>query len=38
MQEAPFAYKGVGPVVETLREAGLAEPVAELRPLLTVKG
>jgi tRNA-splicing ligase RtcB len=37
-QEAPWAYKDVGPVVETLRRAGIAQPVAELRPLLTVKG
>ncbi len=37
-QEAPFAYKGIGPVVRTLTDAGLARPVAELRPLLTVKG
>ena len=37
-QEAPFAYKGIGPVVRTLAGAGLARPVAELRPLLTVKG
>ncbi|WP_407569580.1 RtcB family protein [Deinococcus altitudinis] len=37
-QEAPFAYKGIGPVVQTLEQAGLARPVAELRPLLTVKG
>jgi tRNA-splicing ligase RtcB len=27
-QEAPFAYKGIGPVV----------PVAELTPLMTLKG
>lgn len=37
-QEAPFAYKGIGPVVQTLEQAGIARPVAELRPLLTVKG
>lgn len=37
-KEAPFAYKGIGPVVQTLSEAGIARPVAELRPLLTVKG
>lgn len=37
-QEAPFAYKGIGPVVRTLEEAGLARPVAELTPLLTIKG
>jgi RNA-splicing ligase RtcB len=37
-QEAPCAYKGIGPVVETLTDAGIARPVAELTPLLTVKG
>jgi tRNA-splicing ligase RtcB len=37
-QEAPFAYKGIGPVVRTLEAAGIARPVAELTPLLTVKG
>jgi tRNA-splicing ligase RtcB (3'-phosphate/5'-hydroxy nucleic acid ligase) len=37
-QEAPWAYKDVGPVVDSLRAAAVAEPVAELRPILTVKG
>jgi len=37
-QEAPYAYKGIGPVVETLTAAGLASPVAELTPLMTIKG
>lgn len=37
-QEAPWAYKDVGPVVDSLRGAGVAQPVAELRPILTVKG
>ncbi|WP_285549198.1 RtcB family protein [Actinoplanes regularis] len=37
-QEAPWAYKEVGPVVDSLREADVARPVAELRPILTVKG
>ncbi|MEM7134346.1 MAG: RtcB family protein [Chloroflexota bacterium] len=37
-QEAPFAYKGITPVVETLAGAGLATPVAELEPLMTIKG
>lgn len=37
-QEAPHAYKGIGPIVETLTRAGIATPVAELTPLLTVKG
>jgi tRNA-splicing ligase RtcB (3'-phosphate/5'-hydroxy nucleic acid ligase) len=37
-QEAPWAYKDVGPIVETLRRAEVAQPVVELRPILTVKG
>ncbi|MFG2001921.1 RtcB family protein [Spirillospora sp. NPDC048911] len=37
-QEAPWAYKDIGPVVAGLAAGGVAEPVAELRPLLTVKG
>jgi RNA-splicing ligase RtcB len=37
-KEAPFAYKGIGPIVNTLTEANIAQPVAELTPLMTVKG
>jgi RNA-splicing ligase RtcB len=37
-QEAPWVYKDIGPVVSSLRSAGVADPVVELRPLLTVKG
>ena len=37
-KEAPFAYKGIGPVVKTLEEAKIARPVAELKPLMTIKG
>jgi tRNA-splicing ligase RtcB len=37
-QEAPYAYKGIGPIVETLTRAGIATPVAELSPLITIKG
>lgn len=37
-KEAPFAYKGIGPVIDTLDQSGIARPVARLRPLLTVKG
>lgn len=37
-QEAPWAYKDVGPIVETLRQADVAHPVAGLLPVLTVKG
>jgi tRNA-splicing ligase RtcB (3'-phosphate/5'-hydroxy nucleic acid ligase) len=36
-KEAPFAYKNVYPVVETLRASGVATPVAEMQPLLTLK-
>lgn len=37
-KEAPFAYKDVYPVVDTLRDAEIAKPVAEVFPLLTLKG
>jgi len=36
-QEAPATYKPITPVVETLEAAGIASPVAELFPLMTVK-
>jgi release factor H-coupled RctB family protein len=36
-EEHPDAYKPVEPVVASLVEAGLATPVAELLPALTVK-
>ncbi|MUN37389.1 RtcB family protein [Actinomadura litoris] len=36
-QEAPWVYKDIGPVVSSLERAGVADPVVELRPLLTVK-
>jgi tRNA-splicing ligase RtcB len=37
-EEAPFAYKEVGRVVEVVERAGLAARVAELRPIGVVKG
>ena len=37
-QEAPFAYKGIGPIIHTLADAGIAQPVVELTPLMTIKG
>lgn len=37
-KEAPFAYKGIGPVIQTVTQAQMARPVAELRPLMTIKG
>ncbi len=37
-EEAPYAYKDVDAVVETCRLAGLARPVARLRPVGVVKG
>ena len=37
-EEAPFAYKDVGHVVEVVERAGLAVRVAELRPIGVVKG
>jgi tRNA-splicing ligase RtcB len=37
-EEAPFAYKDVERVVAVVERAGLAAPVAQLRPLGVVKG
>ena len=37
-EEAPFAYKDVERVVRVVQRAGLAAPVAQLRPLGVVKG
>lgn len=37
-QEAPFAYKGIGPVIQTITDAAMARPVAKLTPIMTVKG
>jgi tRNA-splicing ligase RtcB len=37
-EEAPFAYKDVDRVVAVVARAGLARPVARLRPLGVVKG
>jgi len=37
-EEAPFAYKDVELVVDVVRRAGLADPVAQLRPIGVVKG
>jgi tRNA-splicing ligase RtcB len=38
LEEAPSAYKDVGPVIETIRDAGIASPVARVEPVLTIKG
>ncbi len=37
-QEAPFAYKDITPIIETIRAAGIADPVIELYPVMTIKG
>jgi tRNA-splicing ligase RtcB len=37
-EEAPFAYKDVERVVDVVARAGLAHPVAQLRPIGVVKG
>ncbi len=37
-EEAPSAYKDIGPVIESVQDAGIARRVARLSPLLTVKG
>ncbi|MBY0546888.1 MAG: RtcB family protein [Candidatus Obscuribacterales bacterium] len=38
MEEAPYAYKPITPVIESVEQAGIASRVARLRPILTVKG
>ncbi|MEL6179405.1 MAG: RtcB family protein, partial [Myxococcota bacterium] len=38
MEEAPYAYKPITPVVQTVEEAGIASRVARLWPLMTLKG
>lgn len=37
-EEGPLAYKPVTSVIETVQQAGIAHPVAQLKPILTVKG
>jgi len=37
-EEAPFAYKDVDEVVNTVDKAGLARKIARLRPLAVIKG
>lgn len=38
LEESPDCYKDITPVINTIRDAGIAEPVASLSPILTVKG
>lgn len=37
VEEAPMAYKKIGPVISAQEEAGLLKSVAKLKPLLTFK-
>lgn len=37
-EEAPYAYKPITPVVQSIEDAGIARRVARLWPLVTVKG
>lgn len=37
LEEAPGAYKPIGPVLESQQENGLLQPVARLRPWITFK-
>jgi len=37
IEEAPSAYKPIGPVIAAQVEKGLIAPVVRLRPLLTFK-
>ena len=38
VEEYPEAYKDVAHVVDVLGQAGIARPVARLRPLVVIKG
>jgi tRNA-splicing ligase RtcB len=38
MEEAPYAYKPIDPVIDSVHDAGIARRVARLSPLCTVKG
>lgn len=38
LQEAPGAYKNIQAIMNTLQGAQMARPVAELEPLITIKG
>lgn len=38
MEEAPDAYKPILPAYNTVQDAGMASGVAEMKPILTVKG
>jgi tRNA-splicing ligase RtcB len=37
IEEAPGAYKPIGPVIQAQVEEGLVQPIARLIPLLTFK-
>lgn len=37
IEEAPAAYKDIGPVVDVQVKAGIASPVAKMKPLMTFK-
>ena len=37
VEEAPHAYKPIGPVIEAQEQAGLLRPVIAMSPLLTFK-
>lgn len=37
-EEAPFAYKSITPIIDTVHNSGMAKKVAKLWPILTVKG
>ncbi len=37
-EEAPYAYKAIDDVVDVIAEAGIADKVARLKPLIVIKG
>lgn len=37
-KEAPYAYKDINAIIESHEEHGMAQIVAEVEPILTIKG
>lgn len=37
-EEAPSCYKDIGPAIDSCRDAKVASPVAQFKPILTIKG
>ena len=37
-EEAPLAYKDVEMVIDVIKQAGIAKPIARMRPIAVIKG